>query len=467
MLKRMVDYTNKVCLAPMVRSGELPIRLLSLKYDCDLVWSPELIDKKLISTTRVENAKLGTVDYIAQNNHNHSNNNNKKQSQNHETVVFRKHPNEAGKLILQLGTSDPNLAVAAAEKVIQDVDGIDLNCGCPKSFSTHSGMGAELLKTPELLCSILTNLVEKVGKPNNKPISCKIRLLPNYEASRRLVEQICSTTGIANLTIHCRTPIMRNRQDPIWNYLPKLIPLIESFGISVVLNGNFQSRSDLQTVQQALNNDRLSIMIAEAAEANPSVFASMEKEKTPTKSVQSQHSLINEVYELGSKYHLYSGTKFMIMNMIPGKSKYYQKFSQSKNFEQMKQIIDELNSVDKDEEKDKIFQIMNKNCQKSHFFQNAQGFENYITGTRRDDILQFFGNWESNQEEMLQDLKDSPTKRTVEIPKHKLKRQKKSDGHEAQEKLQKDNAVGVEMDAKLEVQAVSANQINGQTVQTV
>jgi tRNA-dihydrouridine synthase 2 len=33
-----VDYRGKIVLAPMVRSGELPNRLLSLKYGADLVW---------------------------------------------------------------------------------------------------------------------------------------------------------------------------------------------------------------------------------------------------------------------------------------------------------------------------------------------------------------------------------------------------------------------------------------------
>lgn len=33
-----VDYRGKVVLAPMVRSGELPSRLLALHYGADLVW---------------------------------------------------------------------------------------------------------------------------------------------------------------------------------------------------------------------------------------------------------------------------------------------------------------------------------------------------------------------------------------------------------------------------------------------
>ena len=36
--RRGVDYRGKVVLAPMVRSGEMPSRLLALQYGADLVW---------------------------------------------------------------------------------------------------------------------------------------------------------------------------------------------------------------------------------------------------------------------------------------------------------------------------------------------------------------------------------------------------------------------------------------------
>lgn len=36
--RRGVDHRGKIVLAPMVRSGELPSRLLALKYGADLVW---------------------------------------------------------------------------------------------------------------------------------------------------------------------------------------------------------------------------------------------------------------------------------------------------------------------------------------------------------------------------------------------------------------------------------------------
>lgn len=42
----------------MVRVGTLPFRLLSLRYGADLVYTEELIDWKLLKTTRKVNGKL-------------------------------------------------------------------------------------------------------------------------------------------------------------------------------------------------------------------------------------------------------------------------------------------------------------------------------------------------------------------------------------------------------------------------
>lgn len=47
-----LNYWNGLFLAPMVRIGSLPTRLLSLEYGADLVWGPEIVDRAIIGTTR-------------------------------------------------------------------------------------------------------------------------------------------------------------------------------------------------------------------------------------------------------------------------------------------------------------------------------------------------------------------------------------------------------------------------------
>lgn len=53
-----LKYQNKLIMAPMVRVGTLPMRLLALKYGADIVYTEELIDWKLLKTERRINGKL-------------------------------------------------------------------------------------------------------------------------------------------------------------------------------------------------------------------------------------------------------------------------------------------------------------------------------------------------------------------------------------------------------------------------
>ena len=76
---------------------------------------------------------------------------------------------EKEKVILQLGTADPDRAVKAAKLCQDHISGVDVNMGCPKAYSTKGGMGAAMLKTPDLAESILKALVREL----NIPVTCK------------------------------------------------------------------------------------------------------------------------------------------------------------------------------------------------------------------------------------------------------------------------------------------------------
>lgn len=91
------------------------------------------------------------------------------------TLILRIAKRERGRLVLQVGTADPDRAVKVALKVVGDVDGIDVNMGCPKSFSMKGGMGAALLSHPDKIRRILTGLVKAVG--DRITVTCKIRIL--------------------------------------------------------------------------------------------------------------------------------------------------------------------------------------------------------------------------------------------------------------------------------------------------
>lgn len=56
-IRKRLNYDDKLILAPMVRIGTLPMRLLALDYGADIVYTEELIDWKLLRSFRRENGK--------------------------------------------------------------------------------------------------------------------------------------------------------------------------------------------------------------------------------------------------------------------------------------------------------------------------------------------------------------------------------------------------------------------------
>lgn len=56
-----LDYRNKLILAPMVRVGTLPTRLLALRYGADIVYSEEIIDFKFLRSYRYVNGEYSNA----------------------------------------------------------------------------------------------------------------------------------------------------------------------------------------------------------------------------------------------------------------------------------------------------------------------------------------------------------------------------------------------------------------------
>jgi len=247
---------------------------------------------------------------------------------NRESVIYRIHPGlEKGKLIYQIGSANPDLAVQAAKIVAPDVAGIDLNSGCPKPFSTAGGMGAALLKTPDLLCDILTNLVEHVGKPFEIGISVKIRILDKPEDTAVLVRRLVKT-GITGLTVHCRTTPMRPRERAIRDQLRMIGDICREAGVACLMNGDVTSRSE--ALQLAAEYGVDGAMIATEAEKNPSCFRP-EAEGGPHEWRSQWKTVVAEYIRFALQVeNRWGNTKYLLNQMIPGKDKCHQAMNQSK-----------------------------------------------------------------------------------------------------------------------------------------
>lgn len=251
-----IRFGEGLFLAPMVRIGSLPTRLLSLRYGADLVWSPEIVDRAIMGSERVVDKRTGMVSFLREG-----------------KQIITTHPIERDRLIFQLGSSSPRWAYEAISHITahDDVAGVDLNCGCPKPFSTIGGMGAQLLSTPDLLCSILKAM--RKAAPPHVAVSCKIRLLPTKEATQALVRQIIQTGTIDALTVHCRTKDMRPREKALTSRFEEVRQVVEEETggkLPLIINGDAWDANEAANMMKATGVR--AVMIARGAEGNPSCF---------------------------------------------------------------------------------------------------------------------------------------------------------------------------------------------------
>eukprot|EP01018_Ginkgo_biloba_P002320 Gb_29671 [translate_table: standard] len=84
----------------------------------------------------------------------------------------------------------------------KDVAAVDVNMGCPKSFSISGGMGAALLAKPELIYDILTTLKRNL----EIPVTCKIRLLKSPQETVELARRI-EKAGVSAIAVHGRVKV--------------------------------------------------------------------------------------------------------------------------------------------------------------------------------------------------------------------------------------------------------------------
>ena len=234
-------------LAPMVRCGTLPLRLQALDLGAAAVYSEETIDRRLHGARREWNAAAGTTDFVDAKG----------------VACFRTCAREHERVVLQIGTAEAGNAVRAAELVARDVACIDVNMGCPVHFSVQGGMGAALLKKPEVAADIVKSLRRNLG---DMPVTCKIRLLPTARETVEFARAMAAAGAVA-VGVHGRLREQRPREPASW---AGIRDVAEALDVPVLANGDVFEHADIARVRQATG--AAAALVARGAQWNPSIF---------------------------------------------------------------------------------------------------------------------------------------------------------------------------------------------------
>ncbi|MBP1926463.1 tRNA-dihydrouridine synthase B [Sedimentibacter acidaminivorans] len=169
-----IELKNNVVLAPMAGITDITFRTICKSFGIGLVYT-EMISAKGLYYKDVKTEQLMKI------------------NENNRPIS------------LQIFGSDAEIMAYVVENYInkrEDIDIIDINMGCPAPKIVKSGDGCALMKNPQLA----GNIVKKIKKVSNKPISVKFR--SGWDGNNiNAVEfaKVLESNGADLLAVHGRT----------------------------------------------------------------------------------------------------------------------------------------------------------------------------------------------------------------------------------------------------------------------
>ena len=166
---------------------------------------------------------------------------------------------------IQIAGSDLDVIRQAVEIINQrdDVDVIDLNCGCPAPKVVNNLQGSSLLTD----LSQMAKVIETIKKYSNKEYtSVKFRLGFN-EKNHEEIARICQESGADYIAVHGRTRAGRYKAPVDYDAIAEVKRAVS---IPVLANGDIDSPAKAKWVLEHTGADGL--MIGRAAVGKPWIF---------------------------------------------------------------------------------------------------------------------------------------------------------------------------------------------------
>ncbi len=200
-----------------------------------------------------------------------------------------------------LGQHPQWLAENAVRAIELGSHGIDLNFGCPAKAVNKSRGGAVLLKSPEDMFNIVSNVKNAVGKEN--VTSVKIRL--GFDDAN-LLDEIVDAVVSANadlLTVHARTKVDGYRPPAYWHYIGEIK---EKYNIALVANGEIWSKQDAIKCKAVSKTSNL--MLGRGSLALPNLSKVIKYDEAPMSWVELSQLLLrySEIELAGDKSYYFS-----------------------------------------------------------------------------------------------------------------------------------------------------------------
>ena len=235
-----IEIKNNIALAPMAGVTDLPFRILCKEMGCGLLYT-EMVSAKAILY------------------------------KNKNTEPLLETNEDEAPIAVQIFGSEPDIMGDMARKISEErsFDIIDINMGCPVPKIVNNHEGSYLMKEPELVGKIISNIVSKV----DKPVTVKIRKgFDENHVNAVEIAKVAEANGAAAIAVHGRTREQYYSGEADYSVIADVKKAVS---IPVIGNGDIKGVADAKRMYEITGCD--GIMIGRAARGNPWIFESISK----------------------------------------------------------------------------------------------------------------------------------------------------------------------------------------------
>lgn len=229
-MKKLIDFSNKVYVAPLTTVGNLPFRRIMKKYGADITCGEMAVATNLL------------------------------QGRTGEWALLKRHKDE-DIFGVQIAAGHADNYERLSEVIKNEgveIDFLDMNLGCPIDVICEKGAGAKLMMRE----STIRDAVQGMGKNLDCPVTIKIRT--GWEESKpfahKLVPKIQSWGfgNIGAIMLHGRSRLQRYSRLANWEYIEQVANAqsSEMDKIPIIGNGDIFSYTDYE--EKVLQHEGLS-----------------------------------------------------------------------------------------------------------------------------------------------------------------------------------------------------------------